>query len=105
LGGLPVFAVGFAQFASRPELKSAEQWATVGSVIRIQEQALASIDYWLRVYGWVLIAMGLSLAITTWLLDGRLLRIGTRANIRYFSKIGFLAVSVVTIIIITAALI
>jgi hypothetical protein len=110
LGVIPVFAAGFAQFLSAPDFRSVGP-LKVGSVVRIEEKALISVSDQLTLHGLILfffIAIGCLLAlnffVAGYFLDfaAPIQKKRLTAAPLYFSRVPFLALTAVAIVVITA---
>jgi predicted chitinase len=114
LGTLPLLAAAIAQLSSRPKtlssvagklgLTDADLAALkqVGSVFRIQEEALKGDATALWSYFLWLIAIAIIFAVLTWLLGERLRTHSTTFNVAYFRERRFLLVTFAVIFSITA---
>ncbi|MBH5371519.1 hypothetical protein HZZ16_26025 [Bradyrhizobium sp. CNPSo 4016] len=104
LGALPIIAATAGQFASRPARKIGEV-EEVGSIFRIQDQALAFERNMLFILAIAMLIMLACFVVFTWRIGSsdRSIDIASRANNAYFIRYRFLALSIGGIVILTAA--
>ncbi|WP_439402440.1 hypothetical protein ACNJYA_08250 [Bradyrhizobium sp. DASA03068] len=104
LGALPIIAATAGQFASRPAQKIGEV-EEVGSIFRIQDQALAFERNMLLILAIAMLIMLACFVAFTWRIGSRdrSIDIASRANNAYFIRYRFLALSIGGIVLLTAA--
>ncbi|SFN81636.1 hypothetical protein SAMN05216573_12290 [Bradyrhizobium sp. Rc3b] len=104
LGTLPIIAATAGQFASRPARKIGEV-EEVGSIFRIQDQALAFERNMLLILAIAMVIMLVCFVIFTWRIGSRdrSIDLASRANNAYFIRYRFLALSIGVIVLLTAA--
>lgn len=106
LGSLPIVAATAAQFASRPAEKVGEV-AEVGSIFRIQDQALAFERNMLLVLASAMLILLVCFVISAWRMGSRdrSVELASRANNAYFIRYRFLALTIGGIAVLTAGFI
>ncbi|WP_271612548.1 hypothetical protein [Bradyrhizobium sp. CCBAU 21362] len=104
LGALPMIAATAGQFASRPARKIGEV-EEVGSIFRIQDQALAFERNMLFILAIAMLIMLVCFVAFTWRIGSRdrSIDLASRANNAYFIRYRFLALSTGGIVLLTAA--
>ncbi|UWU68029.1 hypothetical protein [Bradyrhizobium sp. NC92] len=104
LGALPIIAATAGQFASRPARKIGEV-EEVGSIFRIQDQALAFERNMLLILAIAMVIMLACFVAFTWRIGSRdrSVDLVSRANNAYFIPYRFLALSIGGIVLLTAA--
>ncbi|SFV17312.1 hypothetical protein [Bradyrhizobium arachidis] len=104
LGALPIIAATAGQFASRPARKVGEV-EEVGSIFRIQDQALAFERNVLFILAVTMLIMLVCFVAFTWRMGSRdrSIDLASRANNAYFIRYRFLALSIGGIVLLTAA--
>ena len=112
LGALPIMAALVGQLASRPDdprlsPDKMNSVSEVGSIFRIQDQALASERSTL-----VLFALGLSVLLIVFLAlawragsSRAVIAFSSRANAKYFARLRFLSTTIAVIVVLTTAFI
>ncbi|MGY4447837.1 hypothetical protein ACVWZR_002497 [Bradyrhizobium sp. i1.3.1] len=106
LGALPIIAATAGQFASRPARKVGEV-EEVGSIFRIQDQALAFERNILLILAIAMLIMLVCFVIFTWRMGSRdrSIDLASRANNTYFIRYRFLALTIGGIVLLTTAFI
>ncbi|MET4331702.1 putative chitinase [Bradyrhizobium sp. i1.15.2] len=106
LGALPIIAATAGQFASRPARKIGEV-EEVGSIFRIQDQALALERNILLILAIAMLIMLVCFVIFTWRMGSRdrSIVLASRANNTYFIRYRFLALTIGGIVLLTTAFI
>ncbi|MBB4373482.1 putative chitinase [Bradyrhizobium sp. cir1] len=104
LGALPIIAAIAGQFASRPAQKIGEV-EEVGSIFRIQDQALAFERNMLLILAIAMLIMLVCFVAFTWRIGSRdrSIDLASRANNAYFIRYRFLALSIGGTVLLTAA--
>ncbi|WP_407185371.1 hypothetical protein [Bradyrhizobium centrosematis] len=104
LGALPIIAATAGQFASRPARKIGEV-EEVGSIFRIQDQALAFERNMLLILAIGMLITLVCFVVLTWRIGSRdrSIAVASRANNAYFIRYRFLALSIAGIVLLTAA--
>ncbi|WP_316397793.1 hypothetical protein [Bradyrhizobium sp. 33ap4] len=102
LGALPIAAAMAGQLASRPAEKIGEV-EEVGSIFRIQDQALAFERNMLVILAFAMLILLASFVVFAWRMGskGRSTALASRANIAYFTRYRFLALTIVVIALLT----
>ncbi|MCC8948230.1 hypothetical protein H8A97_24745 [Bradyrhizobium sp. Arg62] len=102
LGALPIIAATAGQFASRPAEKIGEV-EEVGSIFRIQDQALAFERNMLVILAFAMLILLASFVVFAWRMGskGRSTALASRANNAYFTRYRFLALTVGVIALLT----
>ncbi|WFU40075.1 hypothetical protein QA640_38625 [Bradyrhizobium sp. CB82] len=106
LGALPIIAATAGQFASRPAQKVGEV-EEVGSIFRIQDQALAFERNMLLILACAMLIMLVCFVIFAWRMGSRdrSIDLASRANNAYFIRYRFLALTIGGIALLTAGFI
>jgi predicted chitinase len=100
LGLLPVVSAAAAQFPSRPkQVPDADQ---VGSVLRIQNEALGVVLSGLRLHAAILFAIAAVIAAIMYVAGDRMQGWSSRAHDSYFTRHRFLALTAAMVVIVTA---
>ncbi|WP_229176998.1 hypothetical protein [Bradyrhizobium ivorense] len=103
-GSLPIIAAAAGQFASRPAEKIGEV-EEVGSIFRIQDQALAFERNMLVILAFAMLILLASFVVFAWRMGskGRSTALASRANNAYFTRYRFLALTIGFIALLTTA--
>ncbi|MCC8955001.1 hypothetical protein H8B02_16590 [Bradyrhizobium sp. Pear77] len=104
LGALPIIAAAAGQLASRPVEKIGEV-EEVGSIFRIQDQALAFERNILVILAFAMLILLASFVVFAWRMGskGRSIALASRANNAYFTRYRFLALTIGVIALLTSA--
>jgi len=104
LGALPIAAAMFGQLVSRPADKVGEV-EEVGSIFRIQDQALAFERNMLLILAFAMLILLACFVIFAWRIGSRnrFIDLSDRANGAYFIRYRFLAVTIAAIALLTTA--
>jgi hypothetical protein len=104
LGALPIAAALVAQFVSRPADKMGEV-EEVGSIFRIQDQALAFERNMLLILAFTMLILLICFVIFTWRIGSKpgFSVFSDRGNKAYFIRYRFFAVTIAVIALLTAA--